>query len=94
MGYPEAMEEYARAQRQGQKEYRELSMAGRNPYPLVLDDILPETNDYPVLDVGTVEIPAERIVGVKTAGRITAFTANFLPLLDMKYEFGVKWMNL
>ena len=94
MGYPEAMEEYARAQRQGQKEYRELSMAGRNPYPLVLDDILPETNDYPVLDVGTVEIPAERIVGVKTAGRITAFTANFLPLLDMKSEFGVKWMNL
>ena len=45
MGIPEAMEEYTRAQRQGQKEYRELTAAGRNPYPLVLDDILPETND-------------------------------------------------
>jgi basic membrane lipoprotein Med (substrate-binding protein (PBP1-ABC) superfamily) len=41
-----------------------------------------------------VEIPAERIIGVKTAGRVTAFSANFRPLLGQKTEFGVKWISL
>ena len=94
MGLQEALEEYNQALRQGQKEYRDLTAAGRAPYPMVLDEILPENNDYPVLDVGLVEIPADRIVGVKSAGRVTAFTASFRPLLEPKTEFGSKWMNL
>ncbi len=94
MGVLEAVEEYNQALRQGQKEYRELLMSGRNAHPLVLDDILPENNDYPALDVGLVEIPSERIVGVKSTGRITAFTASFRPLLEVKSEFGTKWVNL
>ncbi len=94
MGVLEAVEEYNQALRQGQKEYRELLMSGRHAHPLVLDDILPENNDYPALDVGLVEIPAERIVGVKSTGRITAFTASFRPLLEVKSEFGTKWVNL
>ena len=89
-----AMEEYNQALKKGQREYRERLMAGKNPNPLVLDEILPETNDYPVLDVGLVDIPAERIIGVKSAGRVTAFSASFLPLLEMKSEFGNKWLNL
>ena len=36
----------------------------------------------------------ERIVGIKSAGRTSAFTAGFLPLLDQDSEFAVKWMNL
>jgi len=90
----EALEEYNQALKQGQKEYRELLMSGRHAHPLVLDDILPENNDYPVLDLGLVEIPAERIIGVKSTGRITAFTASFKPLLEVKSEFGTKWVNL
>jgi len=90
----EALEEYNQALKQGQKEYRELLMSGRHAHPLVLDDILPENNDYPVLDLGLVEIPAERIIGVKSTGRITAFTASFRPLLEVKSEFGTKWVNL
>ena len=89
-----AMEEYSQALKKGQKEYRERLMAGKNTNPLVLDDILPENNDYPVLDVGLMDIPAERIIGVKSAGRVTAFSASFLPLLEMKSEFGNKWLNL
>ncbi len=94
MGVLEAVEEYNQALKQGQKEYRERLMSGRNAHPLVLDDILPETNDYPAVDVGLVEIPSERIVGVKSTGRITAFTATFKPLLEVKSEFGTKWVNL
>lgn len=89
-----AIDEYALALRQGQKEYRELLMSGRNPHPAVLDEILPEGVGESAVDVGLVEIPAERIIGVKTAGRITAFTATFKPLLDSKSEFAAKWIAL
>ena len=89
-----AMEEYSQALKKGQKEYRERLMAGKNPNPLVLDEILPKNNDYPVLDMGVMDIPVERIIGVKSAGRVTAFSASFLPLLEMKSEFGNKWINL
>ena len=89
-----AVEEYTQALRQGQKEYRELLMAGKSPYPVVLDEILPENGTESVVDVGMAEIPTERIVGVKSAGRITAFTATFQPLLEAKSEFGSKWINL
>ena len=94
MSIQAALEEYNQALRKGQKEYRELLMAGKNANPLVLDEILPENNDYPVVDVGLVDIPSERIVGVKSAGRVSAFTASFLPLLEPKSEFGTKWINL
>lgn len=89
-----ALDEYYLALRKGQKEYRELMMAGKNPHPAVLDEILPELSTESVLNIGLVDIPAERIVGTKTAGRITAFTASFHPLLDSKSEFGVKWILL
>ena len=89
-----ATEEYAQALRQGQKEYRELLMSEKSPHPAVLDEILPENSSDIVVDVGLVEIPSERIVGTKSAGRITAFTASFKPLLDQKSEFATKWINL
>lgn len=89
-----AMEEYNQALKQGQKELRELTAAGKDPNPKVLDEILPENGTESVVDLGLVEIPSERIVGVKSAGRITAFTASFRPLLDSKSEFGMKWINL
>ena len=89
-----ALDEYAQALRLGQKEYRELLMAGKEPHPAVLDEILPELATESVYNVGLVDIPTERIVGTKTAGRITAFTATFRPLLDAKSEFGMKWVSL
>ena len=89
-----AIDEYAQALRQGQKEYRELLMAGKPAHPAVLDEILADNLTETVVDIGTLEIPAERIVGTKSAGRITAFTASFRPLLEPKSEFATKWINL
>ena len=89
-----AIDEYSQALRQGQKEYRELLMAGLSPHPAVLDEILPESSMENVADLGLVDIPAERIIGVKSAGRVTAFTASFRPLLDTKSEFYTKWVAL
>ena len=89
-----ARDEYILALRNGQKEYRELLSAGKEPHPLVLDEILPEVDSLPVLDVGLVDVPAQRIVGTKSAGRIASFTANFLPLLKVESEFAMKWIHL
>lgn len=89
-----AKDEYAQALRQGQKEYKELVAAGKPPNPEVLDDILGDNPTETVQNVGLVEIPAERIVGTKSAGRITAFTATFQPLLGVESEFAVKWISL
>ena len=42
MSIQTALDEYNLALKQGQREYRELVMEGRSPYPAVLDDILPD----------------------------------------------------
>ena len=89
-----AIEEYELALRAGQKEARELAAAGKNPNPAVLDEILPEGTPDMIQDVGLLEIPTRRILGVKSAGRITAFTASFQPLLDKNSEFAFKWITL
>ena len=88
------LEEYNRALKQGQREVAELAAQGKSTNPAVLDDILPEGNVDVVQDLGVLEIPAQRIVGTKSAGRIAAFSPSFLPLLDAKSEFANKWMNL
>ena len=87
-------EEYAAALSRGKKEYKERTAAGQNPYPEVLDQILENQTANAIQEVGLVEIPAERIIGVKSAGRITAFTASFRPLLGVDTEFGTKWCSL
>ena len=94
MNLQEAKSEYQQALRQGQKESKELQAAGKSPNPAVLDDILPENSSDAVQDLGVLEIPSERIVGTKSAGRISAFTPTFKPLLSVESEFGTKWVQL
>jgi basic membrane lipoprotein Med (substrate-binding protein (PBP1-ABC) superfamily) len=89
-----ATEEFIQALKLGQKEYKEASAAGKQLHPLVLDELLSDDIAESVIDVGLVDIPAERIVGVKASGRVTAFSASFRPLLDLKTEFGAKWVSL
>lgn len=87
-------EEYAAALNRGRKEYKERFAAGLNPYPAVLDDILAGRNGLSVQELGIVDVPANRIIGTKSAGRITAFTASFRPLLALDTEFAQKWCML
>ncbi len=94
MDFVEVKEEYAAAMRRGQKEYKEALASGKHPHPLVLDDILGENATNTVHDIGIVEIPSERIVGTRSAGRITTFSPSFLPLTKPNTEFALKWMNL
>ena len=94
MSRQEAEAEYLKALKLGEKESNELRSKGENPFPLVLDEILGETVSDTVQYLGVIEIPAERIVGTKCAGRISAFSASFLPLLSEETEFALKWTAL
>ena len=89
-----AKEEYERTLRLGRKEQQKLLSSGKNPHPAVLDEILSGNISETVVNIGLVDIPAERIVGTKSAGRVSAFTSTFKPLLDAKSEFGIKWISL
>lgn len=87
-------EEYIKALKMGQREADELVSAGKDPNPQVLDELLPDIDTLTVTEVGVMDIPTERIVGTKSAGRIAAFSPSFLPLLDPKTEFACKWISL
>ena len=94
MNRQEAVEEYEKALKEGQKEYRECVQKKVDPNPIVLDDILdPEAAETSV-SVGLVDIPINRIVGVKNAGRVSAFTRSFRPLMEPETEFASKWISL
>ena len=90
----EAIEEYAKALKLGQKEVRDCQAKGKPTNPAVLHQIVGELAADSSTRVGLVDIPANRIVGTKTAGRISAFSPSFLPLLDKSSEFASKWIEL
>ncbi len=93
MDLQSAKSEYISALRAGQKELKESIAAGKNPHPAVLDEIL-GNSAFPLVDIGLVEVPSHRIIGVKSAGRAPSFSASFRPLLASDSEFSQKWVNL
>ena len=90
----EAINAYEKALKEGQKECRECAQKGLEMHPIVLDEILGLDGAENSVFVGLVEVPAKRIVGTKTAGRITAFSPSFRPLLGTETEFARKWVKL
>lgn len=85
---------YIRAMHLGQKECRDLAAAGADPNPKVLEEVLPDLSRHAIQTLPAREIPAERIIGTRDAGRVLAFSASFYPLLDPDTEFATKWMRL
>ena len=90
----EAMEEYTKALKLGQKEVRECQAKDKPVNPAVLQQLTGELAADNSVRIGLVDIPASRIVGTRTAGRITAFSPSFLPLLGKDTEFAAKWVEL
>ena len=94
MSLTEAIEQYKHALKQGQKDYRADVLRGRYPYPQVLDEVLVESMCAGRVELGLVEVPLEQIVGTKSAGRKSAFSSSFMPLLPLETEFSNKWIRL
>ena len=89
-----SLNEYTKALRLGRAEKKERTDAGLDPYPAVLEEILPELARCSIQDLPVQDIPAGRIIGTVSAGRVSAFSAGFLPLLDAETEFAHKWISL
>ena len=94
MSMEEAFNQYQTALRQGLKEQKEAISRGQSPHPPVLDELLEGINVGATRLMGEAEIPVERFVGMKSAGRTTAFSPSFLPLLPEGTEFHSKWTRL
>lgn len=90
----EAVEAYRAAHKKALKTYKEDVDRGRWPYPQVLDDLLDGKNVAGRVELGVMNLPTERIVGTVSAGRRSAFSRDFMPLLEQNTEFGTKWIAL
>ena len=68
MNRSEAIVEYQKAQKLGQRDYREKMLTGQSPFLPVLDDILQNVPVENQIPLGLVDIPLDLLVGTKTAG--------------------------
>ena len=90
----EAVEEYVKAQKLGMKEVRDCQSRDLSVNPAVLQQAAGELTADNSIYIGLSGIPAHRIVGTGTAGRISAFSPSFYPLLGKETEFAAKWVEL
>lgn len=91
---PNYLDDYVKASRMAEKDFRGCVFRGEYPYLQVLDDILQNAQIEREEPLGLVDIPLDAIAGTKTEGRKAAFARNFMPLLKPETEFATKWMAL
>jgi hypothetical protein len=60
----------------------------------VLELMLPNLKELSTVSLGVVDVPIKRVKGTVAAGRSSAFSGNFLPLLPEGSELAVKWDQL
>ena len=89
-----SQENYLKAKKLGEREVSRRTAADRYPYLPALNEILGEKTPLTPVPLGTMYIPAERIIGTRTAGRQNAFAANYMPILEPSTEFANKWCAL
>lgn len=88
------MQDYTRAKKLGERDYRRKLAKGQYPYLPSLEEMVEGVERLPEISLGSAEIPLDMIVGTRTAGRQNAFAANFMPLMKEDSEFAIKWSNL
>lgn len=89
----DARGEYDKAHRLALREYRRCAGTGSSGYVSVLDELTAGGTGSEIY-LGTMEIPADLIVGTKTSGRQFSFSCGFMPLLGNDTEFANKWISL
>ena len=87
-------EDYLKARKAGEKEYKARAAKGEYPFLPALDDILPGNGTMAQRALGLMEIPVELIAGTKTRARQNSFAPDFMPLLAPDTEFATKWSSL
>lgn len=90
----ESSTNYKQARAAGRHYVSEHSASDTKGYLYVLDDLIGNVEITGEINLGTCEIPINKIIGTRTAARSNAFAGNFMPLLPENTEFGTKWMKL
>ena len=85
------MENYNKAYKSGKLDYQLRFLRGQKPTLPVLEDILPPKESLTMVPLGLVQIPIDQIVGTRYEGRSNAFANNFMPILNERTEFALKW---
>ena len=88
------LDQYIKARREGLREVHAMQTRGEDPALPVLSEIVPELNRLSQVPLGLMQISVDQIAGTATKGRTTAFSPNFMPLLDQNSEFASKWIML
>lgn len=88
------MEDYEKALKAGKKLYQKQVSKGEYPYLPAMEDIISTKDVVGENNIGTINIPANLIVGTAYAGRTNCFAANFMPLMEKDSEFAKKWIAL
>ncbi len=86
--------DYDAALKAGRKEVQSLTAAGLSATLPALDNILEGVEIRGEVPLGLMDVPTDRIAGTKTVARASSFAPNFMPLLDEKSEFAMKWISL
>ena len=71
-----ALQEYSNALRLGKKKYLDALSKDEYPYLPVLNDLIENADIISEVNLGTLVIPLEKVVGTKTAGRTQSFANN------------------
>jgi len=94
MPYESVLSYYQDAKNKGQREYNQLKAKGRSGHLTSLDGLLNNVEIAASVNLGTREIPIEKIVGTYYNARRMVFSKNFMPLEGERSEFAGKWQNL
>jgi basic membrane protein A and related proteins len=89
-----AIAAFEKARKLGLKEYNQYKANGWNAYLPSLDTLISRDEILSEVSLGLIEIPIKKIKGTRTNGRSSAFAPNFMPILDLYSEFGMKWTSL
>ena len=90
----ESSTNYKQARAIGKRFVSEHSDSDTKGYLYILDDLIKDVEITGEINLGTTEIPVNKILGTRTSARSNAFAGNFMPLLPENTEFGAKWMKL
>lgn len=85
---------YVDARKKGRWEYSRNISKGHSGHLPFLEGVLKNIEIVTESDLGTVDIPLNKIVGTYTYARSRSFASNFMPVLSPRTEFGQKWINL
>lgn len=90
----ESSSNYKQARSMGKRYVSDHGDNAFKGYLPVLDDLTRDVEIAGELNLGSREIPINKVVGTRTTTRSNAFAGNFMPLLAENTEFGTKWRKL